>query len=336
MTTRKSSKQPTAEINAPITGEVEKSVGISVDDLNDLYVLGSLKGFGPQKFKSLYLAGRSPAEVISNPKLLPIPGMLGERFRNELKNLATELRGLCRERATKQIRAAHKHKGHIITYSHPLYPPNVYASNNPIAVLYVRGAVNILNERQVVACVGSRKTQAPYSDLLRSFATAASKGGFAIVSGFALGADILAHQTAVATSGSTICVMPSGLDRPFPPENKGVWEYFLTSARAVFVTEFPFGSRASTLNLRKRNKLIVAFCRGVLIAQSAKDGGAMNAYRFAREQRKPVATFVGNSLVETSGNELIISQSVERDAAFSLTPDEPSYKQWLRALFSST
>ena len=57
------------------------------------------------------------------------------------------------------------------------------------------------------------------------------------------------------------------------------------------MSELGFGVRASALTLRKRNKLIVAFARGVLVAQSAKDGGAMNAYRFAVEQKKPVATF---------------------------------------------
>ena len=53
----------------------------------------------------------------------------------------------------------------------------------------------------------------------------------------------------------------------------------------ALVSEFPFGTAASSLTLRKRNKLIVAFAQGVLIGQSSAKGGAMNAYRFALEQR---------------------------------------------------
>jgi DNA protecting protein DprA len=318
-----------------ITAEVEKAVGIKLNELTDLYLLNSLKGFGPQKFKTVRDHGKSPADVIAHPELLPIAGTRGERFRAELKNAPSSLRVQCRERAQKQIQVAAKNRAQIITYSHPAYPRNVYASNNPIPVLYARGALAILTEQQIVACVGSRNTKPPYSELLRSFTLTAVGKGFAIVSGFAVGADILSHRTAVHASGRTICVMPSGLDRPFPPENKETWHDFLTTSRAVFVSEFPFGSGASSLNLRKRNKLTVAFSLGVLVAQSAKDGGSMNAYRFAREQRKPVATFSSNSLPETSGNELISGEAIEGDATFSLESDKSSYEQWLRALSPS-
>jgi DNA processing protein len=319
----------------PITAEVERAVGINLNELTDLYLLNSLKGFGPQKFKTLRDHRKSPADVIAHPDLLPIAGTRGERFRAELKNAPSSLRIQCRERAQKQIQAAAKHHGQIITYSHPAYPRNVYASNNPIPILYVRGALAILTEQPIVACVGSRNTGPPYSDLLRSFTLTAVRMGFAIVSGFAVGADILSHRTAIDASGRTICVMPSGLDRPFPPENKELWHSFSSTSRAAFVSEFPFGSGASALNLRKRNKLTVAFSLGVLVAQSAQDGGSMNAYRFAREQRKPVATFSSNSLPETSGNKLISAEAIEGDVTFSRERDQSSYEQWLQALLSS-
>src|SRR6185503_14852705 len=96
-----------------------------------------------------------------------------------------------------------------------------------------------------------------------------------------------------------------GLDLSFPPENRSLWNELLEYERAVFVSEFPFGRRAASLTLRKRNRLIVAFARGVLVSQSAKDGGAMNAYRFALDQKKPVATFAPDGSADTSGNALI-------------------------------
>lgn len=115
-----------------------------------------------------------------------------------------------------------------------------------------------------------------------------------------------------------------------------MWDDFLKYDGAVLVSEFPFGARTSSLTLRKRNKLIVAFARGVLISQSSATGGAMNAYRFAREQKKPVATFAGNGAADVSGNELIVKEQVEGDALFPLAPRPDEYKQWLRALCSST
>ena len=99
--------------------------------------------------------------------------------------------------------------------------------------------------------------------------------------------------------------MPCGLDRPFPPENKGFFQELLGYHRAVAVSEFPFGTAANSLNLRKRNKLIVAFALAVMLSQTSASGGAMNAYRFALEQKKPVATFATDGTKRTSGNEQI-------------------------------
>jgi predicted Rossmann fold nucleotide-binding protein DprA/Smf involved in DNA uptake len=129
--------------------------------------------------------------------------------------------------------------------------------------------------------------------------------------------------------------MPGGLDRPFPPENRPLWEDLLRYSGAVFVTELGFGARASALTLRKRNKLIVAFARGVLVAQSAKDGGAMNAFRFAVEQKKSVATFAADDTPDTSGNRLISNESWTRTLPGQSVNCE-AYEQWLRQLSYST
>jgi DNA processing protein len=164
---------------------------------------------------------------------------------------------------------------------------------------------------------------------------------FTVVSGFALGADTIGHKAALEAKGTTIAVMPCGLDLSFPPENRSLWNELLAYDRAVFVSEFPFGRRAASLTLRKRNRLIVAFARGVLVSQSARDGGAMNAYRFALEQKKPVATFVSDEQSDTTGNALIgradsARPLFMRDVVFPLTPEPSAYERWLRTLSSST
>jgi DNA processing protein len=242
----------------------------------------------------------------------------------------------CRRRAAHQIYAAYKHKAFILTYDHPAYPRNVYVSNLPVPVLYVRGSLDAMQKRRAVACVGSRGIRPPYSELHAEFARVACKAGFAVISGFALGADKIGHETAFNSGGVTVCVMPGGLERPFPPENKGLWEDLLAYGGAAFVSEFPFGIRASSLTLRKRNKLIVSFSLGVLIGQSSVTGGAMNAYRFAREQRKPVATFSEDGAKDTSGNALIDLERELMDTVFPDKTDVGAYEQWLQGLYSST
>jgi predicted Rossmann fold nucleotide-binding protein DprA/Smf involved in DNA uptake len=125
------------------------------------------------------------------------------------------------------------------------------------------------------------------------------------------------------------------LDRPFPPENRRLWEDLLDYSGAVFVSEFSFGTAASSLTLRKRNKGIVAFALGVLISQSSISGGAMNAYRFALEQRKALATFADDSTPDTSGNRAIGDDAKAQAVVFARERQErEDYERWLRRLFS--
>ena len=187
------------------------------------------------------------------------------------------------------------------------------------------------DDARMVAVVGSRNTRELYAGAVRRFAGMAGHDGVGVVSGFAMGADSMGHRAAVEAGGRTVCVMPCGLDKVFPPENRGLWEDLLVHPNAVFVSEFGFGQRASSLLLRKRNKLIVAFAQGVLVAQSSLKGGAMNAYRFGREQKKPVATFRTDGTEETSGNELIEGDDRTGGLAFELADRQWGY-EWLQQL----
>jgi len=322
-------------VDAKQLSRAEAELGIKSEDLASLYLLESIRGFGPQKFKEIHGANVRVAEILKDPGRLPIEGKRGEAFRAALKGITEETRITRRHWAQQQILTAHKLQANILTYHHPAYPRSVYDSNNPIPILYVRGKLQLLKNSKTVACVGSRKIYSPYSRLHAEFAESAVRLGFTVISGFALGADSIGHRAAFETGGSTICIMPCGLDRPFPPENKPLWESFLASQTAAFVTEFPFGRRAASLTLRKRNKLIVAFAQGVLVSQSSEKGGAMNAYKFAREQRKPVATFVDDGKPGTSGNKLISRERLLMDPVFPTNGGDVEFEIWLRQLSSS-
>jgi DNA protecting protein DprA len=348
---KNSDEKPTPTISE----SEERAVGVSTSELAALYVLDGVKGFGPQKFKQLYVEGLNVRTLLDNPESLSLKGKRGDSFRSQLAQITDVERVNSFKRACRQINAAHKLGALILTYSSPSYPRRVFDSNNPIPILYVRGNVGVLTEPQAIACVGSRKIRNPFLQRHKEFVETACSVGFTIASGFALGADSVGHSMARSVGGKTICCMPGGLDRPFPPENKDLWTDFLSYNGAAFVSEFPFGTRASSLTLRKRNKLIVAFSQGVLISQSAVGGGAMNAYRFAREQGKPVATFLpegdktrrdesddavrlGSDTLssDTSGNRLIADECREGDVVFSATGSlSEEYRRWLFRLSSS-
>lgn len=282
----------------------------------------------------MYDSGVDAQSAIENPCILPFKGRTGEKLRKGIEALTNEDLAAAMARASEQLERAVKYSASILVHGDSDYPQRVFASNNPVPVLYVRGDPTIWRDAGSVAVVGSRETRPPYAECAREFSSVASRKGIVIVSGFAIGADSIGHVTAFATEGRTICVMPCGLDMVFPPENRELWQKLLRYPNATFVSEFGFGLRASSLLLRKRNKLIVAFSQGILVAQSALDGGAMNAYRFGREQRKPVATFKSDGSKETLGNAMIADDSVTGACAFESRCNESNYESWLQRLSS--
>lgn len=322
--------QPAAPESRPILSLPNEST------LGALYALNGISGFGPVKFRLMHDAGVDPREALDHPERLPFPGRMGLKLKQAVQLLTDVDRHAARSLAAKQLSLAKRHSAHILVHGDTHYPKRVYDSNNPIPILFVRGDPSVWKDRPSVAVVGSRQTREPYATSAQCFAGAAASGGTLVVSGFALGADSIAHRAAHAANGRTVCVMPCGLDKVFPPENRELWEDFLAYPGAVFVSEFGLGQRTSALLLRKRNKLIVAFSEGVLVAQSALRGGAMNAYRFAREQKKPVATFMPDASDDTQGNGLIQQDTRTGGIAFELTSDRSEYRRCLQRLSSST
>ncbi len=315
----------------------EEAVGTTVRELEAIYLLDKIRGFGPQKFKELHSLLITPEDLLSNPDRLPFKGKRAAAFRDSLRGFSHEDRAEVESRARRQIRAAADLGASVLTFNSPEYPPSVFASNNPVPILYVRGPLENLRGHKTVACVGSRDICSPYSERQEDFCRSANKLAFTIVSGFALGADTIGHTTALDESGRTICVMPGGLHQPFPPENRSLWEDLLKYSGATFVSEFAFGLQTSSLTLKKRNKLIVAFAAGTLVGQSSAKGGAMNAYRFSVEQKKAVCTFGADSSERTTGNARIMADPKAAATNFpSERPDFDGYEQWLSKLSCST
>ena len=274
--------------------------------LGALFALEQVRGFGPVKFRAMIENGVKPQAVLENPDSFNFPGATGVRIRERINSLPSSTIVQCMSRAFKQIEVAKSLSASIVVIGDGHYPKRVYDSH-PLPVLYVRGDLSILGAEETTAVVGSRNIREPYKSQTRMLAATLAEVGRVHVSGFALGADTIGHESAMNLGGKTVCVMPCGLDRVFPPENRELWEQLLEDPSAVFVSEFPFGQGTSSLRLRKRNKLIVALADEVFVAQSALDGGAMNAYRFSCEQKKPVGTFRSDSSSETMGNAFIES-----------------------------
>ena len=321
------SSRPSSQ--SPSEGESNR---LSVEQLAAWHLLSSVRGVGPKAAAAIHAAGLTPAQLLENPDLYPLKGKRSTDVVTGMRALTDSDRASASKFAQSQLQRARELDATIIFYDDVDYPPLVRDSNNPIPILWVRGNKSILRSKKTVACVGSRNIRSPYSELQAAFADVAVEEGFVITSGFAMGADSVGHRRALEGGGVTICVMPCGVDLIFPPENRELWHELMNSDRAVFLSEFALGRRAASLTLRKRNKLIVAAARGVLVGQTSKSGGAMNAFRFGLEQKKPVATFEPDGTDYTSGNKEIKESAKGNTSALPATPVVEDYRRWLRAL----
>lgn len=306
--------------------------------LTSFFVLNSVKGFGPVRFRKAWQMGLSPSDIWKNPSSYSFEGKRDRKILKQLEDLSGEAVDTAESRAERQLSFAQRRDIAIVSYSDPRYPENLRLSNNPVPLLFARGETEILDKRKAVAVVGTRSIRPPYDQLHAEFASVACEEDFLIVAGFALGADTIGHKIALDKGGNTVAVMPSGLDRPFPPENKELWEVLLRSPGGLAVSEFPTGWKASSVSLRKRNKLIAALSLGVVISQTARKGGSLNAYRAALEQRKPVATFSFDLRGEdAAGNQMIAASRPDSVTVFPLESSRiRGYRRWLRELSSST
>lgn len=97
------SARTTPEIDA----EAERLVGVSVEDLTALYLLDSLRGFGPQKFKELWQANLRASDVVGDSSASPEYGQaLGRvppRAVRRCVELARQDRLACRAPSAREV-----------------------------------------------------------------------------------------------------------------------------------------------------------------------------------------------------------------------------------------
>lgn len=194
--------------------------------------------------------------------------------------------------ARKQIARA-KGLGHrILCIEDQEYPPLLRTIPDPPVVLYISGKIEP-RDLQALAIVGSRRCSIYGREQAERFAGLLAGAGFTVISGGARGIDSAAHKGAmVHPHGRTIAVLGSGLDVPYPPENKGLFEQ--VGQRGAVLSEFPFGTPPNAENFPRRNRIVSGMSRGVLVIEADEKSGALITARQAIEDHaRPVFALPG-------------------------------------------
>jgi len=114
-----------------------------------------------------------------------------------------------------------------------------------------------------------------------------------IVSGMARGIDTCAHKGALAAGMPNIAVWGTGIDVPYPKENKKLSEDILAAGGAI-VSEVPLGTFPAPQNFPRRNRIISGLSIGVLVVEASENSGTRVTARCAAEQDRDLYAVPGN------------------------------------------
>lgn len=158
--------------------------------------------------------------------------------------------------------------------------------------LELRATTELSFARPRVAIVGSREATAPAAAFAHALAHDLASQGVIIVSGGARGIDTAAHEGALAASGETWAVLPTGPGELFPRENQVLFAR-ITAGPGALVFPFPAGTRAMRHNFLQRNGVLVTLSDVVVVVQAGFQSGARNAAKWARDEGKPLFVVPG-------------------------------------------
>jgi DNA processing protein len=178
-----------------------------------------------------------------------------------------------------------------IAASAPEYPQRL----NDLAIvadpIFAIGDLGIL-EMPLVSIVGTRDSTAYGLRTARSIATALAKAGVGIVSGMARGIDAAVHLAALDAGGSTVAVLGTGVDVPYPVGHTEL--HRVICERGLVLSENPSGSTAHKGSFPKRNRIIAALGKATIVVEAGHKSGALNTARHALELDRTLAAVPGN------------------------------------------
>jgi len=155
----------------------------------------------------------------------------------------------------------------------PRYPPQLRTTYRAPFGFYLRGALPD-PERPMVAIVGTRIPTGRGLSASYKLAAELSAKGFCVVSGLARGIDAAAHRGALKGPGSTLAVLPAGIESIYPPSNRSLASSILDSGGAL-LTEYPPYSEMRKYRFPERNRIIAGLARSCVVIEAPESSGAL-------------------------------------------------------------
>lgn len=233
-------------------------------ELEALLVLEALPGVGPRGVRALVQeAGSAVAALRDVPRLRAWAG----------PDAAAAARAQEPRRGVmRALELADRIGMRTLLRGDPEYPRGLLQLPDPPPVLFLRGRVELLAEPGV-GVVGSRKATARGRAAARRLGAAVAGRGTTVVSGLALGVDAAAHEGALEVRGPTLAVLGRGADRAYPATHAALFRRIVREG--LVVTEFLPGTPALPYHFPRRNRILAALSRALVVVEAGERSGAL-------------------------------------------------------------
>lgn len=173
-------------------------------------------------------------------------------------------------------------------------PRSLQILPDPPARLFALGDSALLDSRVKIAIIGTRKPNTYTQTYTTLLAKSLANIGAIIISGGALGTDIIAHSAALP---KTICVLPTSLDRFYPASNAKTIQAI--TEQGLLLSEYERNHCPQRHDFLHRNRLIVALSDLVIIPQADRFSGSLASANLCTKLNKPIFVLshrIGESL----------------------------------------
>lgn len=179
----------------------------------------------------------------------------------------------------------------IVSLKDKDYPINLKNISHPPVFLYYKGDLSF-TDKNTIGIVGTRKPTIYGKRVCEKITCELVESDVVTVSGLAFGIDTICHKTTLENNGKTIAVVGSGLDIPYPKENKNYWEEI--GKKGLIISEFPMGTEPIAYNFPLRNRIIVGLSKGIVVIESKEKGGSLITAGLALEEGRDVFSVPGD------------------------------------------
>jgi len=152
------------------------------------------------------------------------------------------------------------------------YPVALRELSDPPPLLFLKGR-ELLLRGPSVAVVGARRATEGGRSVAEALGRILGASGFTVVSGLALGIDGAAHRGALSVGGRTVAVLGSGLDVVYPPSHRALFRE--VGVRGLLLSEFLPWEAALPHHFPKRNRIIAALARAIVVVEAGERSGAL-------------------------------------------------------------